>query len=121
MGEIEKLQTLLPGIEIRAINYGCNIYLPNMVISAYWKRKRYGNSATNKWSTYDNLQDLSEIITGFMPKPKTIVHTESANDSGVKKCINHILAKAERIPDSKGTNCQKMILKTVAAELEQFL
>ena len=125
MKDITKLQNALPDANIVELSggHGVNIYLSDCVISAYWKKGKYGDNKTSQWNYFNDVDELIEIIKLACEKPisKAIV-TEVKTDGGVQSCIDHINKKAEYAKSIKGAdNAVVTMLFTVAKELEQYL
>lgn len=119
------IKKAFPSFTIMELNggHGANIYLPDRVITAYWKKGKYGDSKTSNWCYFDGVEELVDIIKLSCEKPQSkAIVTEVKTDGGVQACIDHINKKAEYAKGIKGAdNAVVAMLKTIALELEQYL
>lgn len=126
----KEIETAFPELTFQRLQGGgVNVYLPDRVLTFWFKKHNYGDNRTGKWLKLPGLQtvkEIKEIISNkLLPAPEK--KTNKAifyDDKGTQACIDHILkklAKYKELNPGKGSKELELMLLNLAGELKQYL
>jgi len=127
----QRLIDHFPDLTMKVLQgHGLNVYTgPAGIITIWWQKGKWVNSKNNKWQYFRDYGkaelEMIAIIEGHIDPPllkpvKAIVSAPIVG-TGTQQCIEHINTKISKIEVAKGNYAVITMLKTVAAELEQYL
>ncbi len=133
--EHNEIEKLFPDLIFKRLQGGgFNVYLPDRVLSFWFRKRKYGDNRTGQWKKLTGLNivtDIRNTIDLYLKPVPVISPTKGKiikefDDKGTQACIDHITRKILIVENNSQESQQVKtkltnLLKNVSEELKQSL